>query len=215
MGLQIVLAKNKNIFRDGDPEFEYNKRYSHFGIYDPVGLIPSRPDKLLARWLKMVKYCNVNGFTPVAIFAVDNPSLSRMCRRLGMLTIGTSRDSKPQDYNKVVMDESLLLEVEVIYYFEIEGTDLERPSIIQQAEGKDIDILVIHAADASSAKTKTNQTVDPSRILKDQKAPPNRAVSDPYAEFPIEELMRQFITRTDDQSLPLEMPEGLHDFTKL
>lgn len=216
MTLQVILAKsNKNIFRDGDDEFDYNRRYHHFGVYDPVGLVPARPDKLLSRWLKLVKYCAVQGFTPVAIFGVDNPSLSRMCRRLGMLTVGTARDCNPEHYTKVVMDENLFLDVNGIYYFEIPNTEMDRPAIIQKAEEKEIEIFVVAAASASDRPYDEVRTVNPGKVLRDQPRTPDRTATDPYAGFPIEDLMEQFVTRTDDQSLPLEMPEGLHDFTKL
>ena len=216
MSMQIVLAKSKqkSIFREGDPEFDYGKRYFQFGIYDPVGLLPAKPDKLFARWLKMVNYCRRSGYTPVAVFAVDNPSLSRLCQRLGVLTVGTSRDSQQRNYNKVVMDESLLLDCDGIYYFEIPNSDADLPEIIQKAEEKGVEIYKIAGAAAENNPSVTKQ-VDPGKIVREQPKPTNRIPSDPYGEFPLDDLMEQFVIPMDDQSLPLEMPEGLKDFTKL
>ncbi len=217
MGMQIVLAKSKQrqVFKEGDPEFEYGRRYFMFGIYDPVGVIPKKPDQLFARWLKMVNYCRKKGYTPVAVFAVDNPSLSRLCQRLGMLTVGASRDSQQRNYNKVVMDENLLLECDGIYYFEVPSEEnLDKPDIIQKAEEKEIDIYTITGAEADTNSRTTTQ-VDPTKVVHDLPPHPDRIPKDPYAEFPLDDLMEQFVQPADDQSLPLEMPEGLKDFTKL
>lgn len=215
MGIQIVLAKSKQkvIFREGDHEFEYGRRYFQFGVYDPVGVIPAKPDHLFARWLKMVNYCRKQGYVPVAIFAVDNPSLSRLCRRLGMLTVGTSRDAQQRNYNKVVMDESLFLDADGIYYFEV-NSEADPPEIIQKAEEKGVEIYKIAGAQADNS-TRTSSQVNPSKVVRDQPKPTSNIPKDPYSDFPLDELMEQFVTPLDDQTLPLEMPEGLRDFTKM
>ena len=217
MGLQIVLAssRKKSIFKEGDPEFEYGRRYHHFGIYDPVGVIPARPDKLFARWLKMVNYCKREGFTPVAVFAVDNPSLSSLCQKLGMLTVGISRDSLPSSYNKVVMDEDLFYEAGTVYYFKLPGDDVELPEPVKRAEDKEAQIIEIPAAAQPDLGAKDMRRVSPDKVLRDQPKIPSRIPKDPYAEFPLDDLMEQFVQKTDDSSMPLELPEGLHDFTKL
>ncbi len=215
--MRKILAKS-GAFSVSDPETAPFLKAHFIGVYAPVGLAVEKFERTYARWVRAINITKQNRLTPVAVFLTPNARIAKVFTNLGVYVVAAfpmSEDDR-KFYAKQVGD-AIPLRCSVVYEFKL--PDAEDSNVVQELvakrEEKGDETFVVTVPCVRLQKPPQVKTENPNRVLQDAPKQEREAAPDPYAQFPLDDLMEQFVQDLDDPSLPLELPEGFSDFTKI